>query len=160
MDDGESLDSFADGSQDFVVANHFIEHTQDPIGALGATSACSARRHPLCGDPRQARTFDAKRPVTTIEHLERDHREGPAWSRAGHFLEWAELVSARPSPSGRRARRAELRDATTTRSTSTSGPRRCSPSWSTTARHEEGIPLGLEAVVPVRHEFITVLRKR
>jgi hypothetical protein len=25
--------------------------------------------------------------------------------------------------------------------------------------HEEGIPLGLEAVVPVRHEFITVLRK-
>ena len=26
--------------------------------------------------------------------------------------------------------------------------------------HEEGIPLGLEAVVPVRHEFITILRKR
>jgi hypothetical protein len=25
--------------------------------------------------------------------------------------------------------------------------------------HEEGIPLELEALVPVRHEFITVLRK-
>ena len=31
VDDGELLATIPDGSQDFVVANHFIEHCQDPI---------------------------------------------------------------------------------------------------------------------------------
>src|SRR5215210_513324 len=32
--DGESLGSVADGSQDFVIANHFLEHTQNPIATV------------------------------------------------------------------------------------------------------------------------------
>lgn len=36
VDDGEALFSFADASQDFVVANHFLEHSQDPIGTIQA----------------------------------------------------------------------------------------------------------------------------
>jgi len=30
--------------------------------------------------------------VTPIEHLLRDYREGPAWSRRQHFEEWTRLV--------------------------------------------------------------------
>lgn len=36
VDDGESLASVAADSQDFIVANHFLEHTGDPIGTIGA----------------------------------------------------------------------------------------------------------------------------
>jgi SAM-dependent methyltransferase len=35
IDDGERLASVPDASVDFVIANHFLEHCQDPIGALG-----------------------------------------------------------------------------------------------------------------------------
>lgn len=34
VDDCERLGSFADGSLDFVIANHIIEHTEDPIADL------------------------------------------------------------------------------------------------------------------------------
>ena len=40
MDDGERLATIADATQDFVIANHFLEHCQDPLGALGNMSAC------------------------------------------------------------------------------------------------------------------------
>jgi hypothetical protein len=30
---------------------------------------------------------DRERPLTTYEHFERDHRDGPAWSQADHFRE-------------------------------------------------------------------------
>ncbi|NET62712.1 MAG: class I SAM-dependent methyltransferase [Symploca sp. SIO2E6] len=34
IDDGETLPSMADASVDFVIANHMIEHCQDPIGTI------------------------------------------------------------------------------------------------------------------------------
>lgn len=34
VDNGEHLGTGPDASQDFVVANHFLEHCQDPIGTL------------------------------------------------------------------------------------------------------------------------------
>src|SRR4029079_12002414 len=34
VDDGERLTTVPDASVDFVVANHFLEHTEDPIGTL------------------------------------------------------------------------------------------------------------------------------
>ena len=35
VDDGEFLREISDESQDFVIANHFVEHCQDPINAIG-----------------------------------------------------------------------------------------------------------------------------
>src|SRR5215510_2466385 len=32
--DGELLETIPDSSQDFVIANHFVEHCQDTIGAI------------------------------------------------------------------------------------------------------------------------------
>jgi SAM-dependent methyltransferase len=94
VDDGETLATVADASVDFIVANHFMEHTQDPIGTL---------KHHLrvlrpggilyLAIPDKRRTFDRPRPVTPLEHVVRDHLEGPEGSRHEHYLEWAQEVS-------------------------------------------------------------------
>jgi predicted SAM-dependent methyltransferase len=93
IDDGERLTSFADESQDFVIANHFIEHCEDPIAALAnAFRVLRTGGILYLAAPDQRRTFDSERPLTSIEHLERDHVEGPGWSRTAHFEEWSRLV--------------------------------------------------------------------
>jgi predicted SAM-dependent methyltransferase len=93
IDDGEKLLTFGASSQDFIIANHFLEHTQDPIGTI--------KRHLevlrpggiiYMAVPDKRETFDHKRPLTTLEHLYRDHDEGPAWSYMDHVREWVGLV--------------------------------------------------------------------
>ena len=34
VDDGEKLSSFPDGQLDFIIANHMIEHTANPLGTI------------------------------------------------------------------------------------------------------------------------------
>jgi hypothetical protein len=41
--------------------------------------------------PDARHTFDSSRGRTTVEHLVRDHREGPEVSRQEHYREWAEV---------------------------------------------------------------------
>lgn len=98
VDDGEQLKTFAAASQDFIIANHFIEHTQNPIGTI--------RRHLdvlkpggilYMAVPEKDYIFDRLRPVTTIEHLTRDHMEGPAWSRDDHYEEYVRLAMQTPA---------------------------------------------------------------
>ncbi|HUK78581.1 MAG TPA: methyltransferase domain-containing protein [Thermoleophilia bacterium] len=93
VDDGERLASIAAASQDFIVANHFLEHCQDPIGTL---QHLAAKLRPdgilYLAVPDADQTFDAGRPSTTFDHLVTDHAQGPASSRHAHFQEWAALV--------------------------------------------------------------------
>lgn len=92
--DGEHLDVVANATQDFIIANHFLEHCQDPIGALRSMFRVLKPGGILyLAIPDKRCSFDADRPVTTLEHLLRDHSEGPAWSRRQHFEEWARLVN-------------------------------------------------------------------
>lgn len=109
VDDGERLTTIGDASQDFVIANHFLEHCEDPLRTLhhhfrvlkeGAVLFLSL--------PDKRYTFDMLREVTPLEHLERDYREGPSWSRDRHFLEWAELVEGLTDGAAIRARADEL----------------------------------------------------
>jgi predicted SAM-dependent methyltransferase len=94
VDDGEVLASVPDESVDFVVANHFMEHCQDPIGALEHHLRVLRPGGVLyVAIPDKRRTFDEARPVTTLQHVIRDHTEGPAWSREDHYAEWAREVS-------------------------------------------------------------------
>ncbi|MBY0526477.1 MAG: class I SAM-dependent methyltransferase [Gemmataceae bacterium] len=96
VDDGETLATLPTESQDFVIANHFIEHVPDPIRTI--------RRHLdvlrpegilFLAVPDRRWTFDRKRQVTSLEHLHRDYEEGPEWSFLDHVREWAELVENR-----------------------------------------------------------------
>lgn len=97
VDDGERLESFADQSQDFVIANHFMEHSEDPIGTLAAHLRVIRPGGVLFSAvPDMRETFDSVRPVTTLEHLIRDHQQGPERSRRDHYLEWTMLVDKVP----------------------------------------------------------------
>jgi SAM-dependent methyltransferase len=93
IDNGEKLTTFQPNSQDFIIANHFLEHTQDPIGTI--------RRHlevlrPLgllyMAVPDKRFTFDKTRPETDFAHVLRDYVEGPEWSYDGHLREFASAV--------------------------------------------------------------------
>jgi predicted SAM-dependent methyltransferase len=99
VDDGELLSSFGDATQDFVIANHFLEHCEDPLGALGNMIRVLRRGGVLyLAVPDKRYTFDSDRPVTPTDHLLRDHREGPEGSRRGHYEEWARLVDKVEEP--------------------------------------------------------------
>jgi hypothetical protein len=94
IDDGEKLATFKNQSVDFIIANHFIEHTQDPIGTIKRFMEVLKPDAVLyMAVPDKRWTFDLKRPVTPLEHLFRDHNEGPAWSYMDHVREWASLVA-------------------------------------------------------------------
>jgi len=94
LDDGESLLTIPDSSYDFVIANHFVEHCQDPIGAVLAMLRVLKPDGILyLAIPDKRCCFDADRPVTPLDHLMRDHLEGPAWSRSQHFEEWVRIVN-------------------------------------------------------------------
>jgi predicted SAM-dependent methyltransferase len=93
IDDGETLATFEDESQDFIIANHFLEHTQDPIGTISRLLQVLRPQGVLyMAVPDKRFTFDVGRPLTTLDHLIRDHTEGPEWSCESHFREWVEIV--------------------------------------------------------------------
>jgi len=97
IDDGERLTSVANSSQDFIIANHFLEHCQDPIGTLK-----TFHRVLVIGGiafiavPDKLHSFDINRPITPLWHLRLDHAIGPWLSRKTHFKEWAVLVNRAP----------------------------------------------------------------
>lgn len=93
VDNGETLATVPDGSQDFVIANHFLEHCQDPIATLANLTRVLRPGGVLyMAVPEKRFTFDHRRPPTPLEHLIRDHEEGPEVSRLGHFEEFTRLV--------------------------------------------------------------------
>jgi SAM-dependent methyltransferase len=93
LDDGETLANVGDATQDFVIANHFLEHCENPIGAVGNMLRVLKPGGILyLAIPDKRYTFDVDRPVTPIEHLMRDFEEGPDWSRRSHYEEWTRLV--------------------------------------------------------------------
>lgn len=98
IDDGETLATLESESVDFVIVNHLIEHCQDPIGSLLAHARVLREGGVLyLAAPDRRRTrFDRDRAETTLEHLVRDHEEGPAWSRATHYEEWSRLAIGVP----------------------------------------------------------------
>jgi predicted SAM-dependent methyltransferase len=87
--EGETLAGVPDDSEDFVIANHMVEHCEDPIGTI---------RHMLrvlkVGGilfmtlPDKRFTFDIKRQVHSFDHVKKDFLEGPENSRLGHYIEW------------------------------------------------------------------------
>jgi SAM-dependent methyltransferase len=111
LTDGETLAGFADRSQDFVIANHFVEHTQDPIGTLQNIARVLKPGGVLfMGLPDKRYTFDVHRPETPFEHLLHDHTAGPEGSRLGHYEEWVRLVEGLTAPEQVRVRTNELAD--------------------------------------------------
>jgi SAM-dependent methyltransferase len=97
LDDGELLSTIADESQDFIVANHFLEHCENPIGTmlnhLGKLRPGGILFYAV---PDKRFTFDFRRPVTPLEHMIADAEYGPEHSRREHYDEWVRLVDVKP----------------------------------------------------------------
>ena len=159
IDDGEELASVPSASMDFVIVNHLIEHTQDPIGAL-MTHARVLREGGvlyLAAPDRRRTKFDRNRDETTIEHLLRDHEEGPQVSRAKHYEEWSQLAIEVPADEVA-AHAAKLEDEdysihfhTFTLNSFLALLTRC--------REEYGLPLEVLAAETNNHEFIIIARR-
>jgi SAM-dependent methyltransferase len=99
VDDGETLRRFANASQDFVIANHFLEHCQNPLGTLERLVQVLKPNGMLyLAVPDKRGTFDRDRPLTQWRHLVRDYECGPAWSYEGHVREYAALVDRLTGP--------------------------------------------------------------
>jgi predicted SAM-dependent methyltransferase len=99
IDDGEKLSTVADVSQDFVIANHFFEHCQDPVQTVrNLLRVLRVGGILYFAIPDKRYTFDVERPVTPFKHIVRDHEEGPAWSKEEHFREWVRYVDAITDP--------------------------------------------------------------
>ena len=93
IDDGETLATISDASQNFVIANHFFEHCQNPIQAI--SNMLRVLRHDgvlYLSIPDKRYTFDRDRPVTKLSHLIKDYSEGPEWSRKPAFKEYVRFV--------------------------------------------------------------------
>ncbi len=94
IEDGEHLRSIASGSLDFIIANHMLEHCENPLGTL--------RRHLdrvqqsgilFYAIPDKRQCFDHSRPLTLFSHLVSDDVDGGEQSRWSHYLEWAVHVN-------------------------------------------------------------------
>lgn len=91
VDDGEHLTSIRDASVDFLVANHMLEHTRNPLATIENHLRVLREGGVLFyALPDKRSTFDHERPLTTVDHLVRDYKDGP--SEYEHYEDWARHV--------------------------------------------------------------------
>jgi len=95
IDDGECLGKIGDLSQDFVIANHVLEHFEDPI--KGFKNMLRVLKHEgiiYLSLPEMRHSFDNVRQPTSFEHLLKDYHEGPEWSRSMAYAEFSKIFAA------------------------------------------------------------------
>jgi SAM-dependent methyltransferase len=94
IDDGEILSSIEDNALDFIVANHMLEHCENPLGAI-RNHLRKIRPGGILyyAIPEKTQSFDAARETTSFIHLVKDDLWGPEISRVRHFWEWVTFVN-------------------------------------------------------------------
>jgi len=112
VDDGERLTKVKDNSVDFIVANHFLEHCQDPIGTIiNFYKKLRPGGVLYMAVPDMRYTFDMRRPVTPYSHLLEEHKIYP--SKKYYPIHTREVVELSENISGKKkidARTKELMD--------------------------------------------------
>jgi len=78
---------FRDGAVDFVFSSHVIEHFADPLRALEEWRRV-ARRKVVLVIPHRDRTFDAARPLSTVQELLDRHSQGFTSEEDRHWSVW------------------------------------------------------------------------
>jgi SAM-dependent methyltransferase len=160
LDDAETLARVPDASQDFVIANHLLEHCQDPIGALANFLRVLRPGGVLyLAVPDKRFTFDRTRETTPIQHLVDDHQRGPGRSRRRHFEEAVETFHPAASAGAKAAEVERLL------SIGYSIHYHC---WTQVeflelliaVRRGLDLPFEIELVLANRHEVLAILRKR
>ena len=94
ISNGENLDGITDATQDFIIANHFIEHCKDPILTIkNMLRTLKPGGIIFMAVPDKRFTFDKLRTATSIEHLLNDYNKGGDVSKTDHFYEWVKWVN-------------------------------------------------------------------
>jgi SAM-dependent methyltransferase len=92
IEDGFTLTSFASDSQDFVIANHVLEHSPNPLGVLvNWARVLRPRGSMLLTVPIAETCFDRGRQETTLEHMREDYfADSQLLNRRNfeHYMEW------------------------------------------------------------------------
>jgi SAM-dependent methyltransferase len=97
-----------DGSFDFVLSSHMLEHSANPIRVLLEwRRLLKPGGHLLLVLPEGRSTYDRRRPITTLEHLKGDFACSTPESDTTHFDEIAALHTEHPD---RQALRKSLED--------------------------------------------------
>ena len=103
---------------DVVLSSHTLEHVANPLLALSEwRRVLASPGHLVLVVPHLENTFDHRRPVTTLEHLERDAELGTGEDDSTHLEEFVELcdLARVPEPLTREELRARARDQATFR---------------------------------------------
>ncbi len=89
----QDLSTVGDASVDFVIANHLLEHLEDPVAGLKEFQRVLRPDGVLyLALPDKRRTFDRDRELTPVRHLIDEHRHGAEANRRQHYLDWATRV--------------------------------------------------------------------
>lgn len=108
IDNGEELQKIAGNSQDFVIANHFFEHSENPIRTLmNLLRVIRPGGVLFMAVPDKNYTFDFARPLTNYEALKQTFMTGIRADRESLFRDWAAYVQNTPADTVE-ARGAEL----------------------------------------------------
>lgn len=92
LDDGETLKTIKENSLDFVIAHHFLEHCQDPIGTIKNHLRVLKKGGILyLAIPDHRFNVDSLISPTPLTHLISDHRS-PKISYQKHIYNWAYFV--------------------------------------------------------------------
>jgi predicted SAM-dependent methyltransferase len=79
VDNGERLTKVKNSSVDFIIANHFLEHCQDPIGTiLNFYKKLRPGGILYMAIPDKRYTFDMYRPLTGYKHLIEEYKLYPS----------------------------------------------------------------------------------
>lgn len=92
LDNGELLTKIADHSLDFIIANHFIEHTRNPIGTISNwLTKLKSGGIIFMAVPDKRYSSDVDRYLTPLQHLIEDSQiDEPTRLKRDrdHFVEW------------------------------------------------------------------------
>jgi predicted SAM-dependent methyltransferase len=93
IDNGEHLETFSSNSLNFIIANHFLEHCQNPISTIEVfLSKLKDQGLIFLAVPDYHYCFDNERKITKMSHLLRDYYLGPEVSYYDHYYEWVTKV--------------------------------------------------------------------
>jgi SAM-dependent methyltransferase len=97
IEDGFRLEGIPLESQDFVIANHVLEHSPDPIGTLEVWwKRLRAGGVLFITVPLAEHCFDRGRKITPLEHMIEDHEAAADLARLAdrnleHYREWVAI---------------------------------------------------------------------
>ncbi len=161
IDDGEKLSTVKDSSQNFVIANHFLEHTVDPIGTLLTFYRVLKREGImyLCV-PDKRYTFDFDRPLTPLKRLIdfHEHPKHAETAKYNLFLEVAEKIEKWPTKKEQTDRAEKLMDQNFSIHYNVWTQRDLLELLLYTTRTYK-LKLDIEAFAKNEHEMIVILRK-